>query len=257
MIQIIRAGACMAGVMLLSLALMAGYDFITHCRYFSAAEIRINGLHRLTGTEILKQAHIHPGENILSVNLALTRKRLMAHPLIADVDLRRQLPDGLELTITEQVSLAVVDLGRKFVINAEGDIFKKANAEDVENLPVITGLSYADLNLSDHQADLPFAAVLSVLRLGNKPDSVIPNPVLRELHVDREIGLTLVAFDQPLVIRMGYTSYPAKYKVLSQVLTYLNKHPAALQVGWIDLNNPERIVLNVKGEFTQKTEKEI
>jgi cell division protein FtsQ len=151
----------------------------------------------------------------------------------------------------------VVDLGRKFVINTEGDIFKKANSSDVKNLPMVTGLSYADLNISDHQPNLPFKAVLSVLKLGSDPDSVIPNPMLRELHVDREMGLTLVAFDQSLAIRMGYASYPAKYKVLAQVLTYLNNQPAPLKVDRIDLNDPERIVLNVRGELAQKTEKEI
>ena len=257
LIQSVRIGTCLLGVAILSFALMTGYDFVIQCPYFSATTIQVNGLERLTKAEVLKQAHIHPGENILSVNLALTRKRLMTHPLISDVDLQRQLPDGIKITVTEQVSLAVVDLGRKFVINAEGDIFKKANAEDVERLPVITGLSYADLNVSDHQADLPFKAVLSVLKLGSDPHSIIPNPMLRELHVDREMGLTLVAFDQALAIQIGYTGYPAKYKVLAQVLTYLDNQPAALKVDRIDLNNPERIVLNVRDELVQKTEKEI
>ncbi len=257
LIQSVRIGICLSGVAILSFVLMTGYDFITQCPYFSATTIQINGLQKLTRAEVLKQAHIHPGENILSVNLALTRKRLMTHPLISDVDLQRQLPDGIKITVTEQVPLAVVDLGRKFVINAEGDIFKKADTEDVERLPIITGLSYADLNESDHQADLPFKAVLSVLRLGSDPHSIIPNPMLRELHVDREMGLTLVAFDQALAIRIGYAGYPAKYKVLAQVLTYLDNQAEALKVDRIDLDNPERIVLNVKGEVVQKTEKEI
>jgi cell division protein FtsQ len=257
LIQGVRIGTCLLGVAVLSLALLTGYDFMTHCPYFSATTIQVNGLNRLTKSEVLAKANIHPGDNILSVNLALTRKRLMIHPWIVDVDFQRRLPDGLELTITEQTPLAVVDLGRKFVINTEGDIFKKANSSDVKNLPMVTGLSYADLNISDHQPNLPFKAVLSVLKLGSDPDSVIPNPMLRELHVDREMGLTLVAFDQSLAIRMGYASYPAKYKVLAQVLTYLNNQPAPLKVDRIDLNDPERIVLNVRGELAQKTEKEI
>ncbi|RTZ96585.1 MAG: hypothetical protein DSY90_10105 [Deltaproteobacteria bacterium] len=257
LIQSVRAGACLLGVAVLSVALMTGYDFITQCQYFSATRIQVNGLKRLTASEVLAQADIHAGQNILSVNLALTRKRLMAHPWIADVDFQRRLPDGLELNITEQVPLAVVDLGRKFVINEKGDIFKRASSADVKELPVVTGLSYTDLIISDHQADPPLAAVLSVLRMGNQPNSVIPNPILRELHVDREMGLTLVAFNAPLVIRMGYSGYRAKYKVLSQVLTYLDSHPGALNVDWIDLNNPERIVMNVKGALPQKSAKEI
>ncbi len=98
---------------------------------------------------------------------------------------------------------------------------------------------------------------LAILKLGNEPDSTVPNSILRKVHVDREIGLTLFAFNRPLVIRLGYTNYPAKYEVLAQVLTYFNTHRADLEIDWIDLNDPERIVMNLKGELTQKTDKEV
>ncbi len=258
LIQGFRIGAGLGGVFILSLALMTGYHFMTHCRYFSAATIRINGLKRLSAASVLEQAQICQGENILAVNLALARKRLLAHPWVADVDLQRRLPDVLELTVTEQTPLAVVDLGRPFVINTRGEIFKKASDQDVRALPMITGLTYADLNFSADQTETPFKAALAVLRIGRQPNSVIPNPMLKELHVDREMGLTLVAFDNPLAIRIGYANYPAKYKALSRVLSYLKREPEACQVGWIDVNNPARIVLNVKaGERSQKAEKEI
>lgn len=255
--QGVRISAGFLGLIIMSFALMAGHDFLTRCRYFSATAIQINGLNRLTASEVLNQADIEKGVNIMAVNLPLTRKRLMAHPWIADVSVRRRLPDALELSVIEQIPLAVVDLGRKFVINQQGDIFKKAESTDLKNFPIISGVSYSDLNLSGQPAGPTISSVLAILKLGNEPDSIVPNSILRKVHVDREIGLTLFAFNRPLVIRLGYTNYPAKYEVLAQVLTYFNTHRADLEIDWIDLNDPERIVMNLKGELTQKTDKEV
>lgn len=249
--------AGLLGLIVMSFALMTGYDFLTRCRYFSATTIQVEGLNRLTVTEVLNQARIEKGANIMAVNLPLTRKRMIAHPWIADVSLRRRLPDALILKVIEQVPLAVVDLGRKFVVNQQGDIFKKAETTDLKNFPIISGLSYSDLNLSGQPAGPTFSSVLAVLKLGSEPGSIVPNSILRKVHVDREIGLTLVAFNQPLVIRLGYENYPAKYEVLTQVLTYFSTRQADLEIDWIDLNDPERIVMNLKGESTQKTDKEV
>ncbi len=250
-------GAGFLGLIMMSFALTTGHDFLTRCRYFNATTIQVNGLIRLTASEVLKQAHLEMGVNIMAVNLPLTRKRLMAHPWIADAGVRRRLPDALELILIEQVPLAVVDLGRKFVINQQGDIFKKAEFVDLKNFPIISGLSYSDLNLSGRPAGSTFSSVLAVLKLGNEPGSIVPNNVLRKVHVDREIGLSLFAFNRPLVIRLGYANYSAKYEALAQVLTYFNTHQADLEIDWIDLNDPERVVMNLKGELTRKTDKEV
>jgi len=255
--QGVRISAGFLGLILMSFALMTGHDFLTRCRYFSATAIQINGLNRLTASEVLNQADIEKGVNIMAVNLPLIRKRLMAHPWIADVSVRRRLPAVLALSVIDQVPLAVVDLGRKFVINQQGDIFKKAGSTDLKNFPIISGLSYSDLNLYGQPAGSTISSVLAILKLGNEHDSTVPNSILRKVHVDREIGLTLFAFNRPLVIRLGYTNYPAKYEVLAQVLTYFNTHRADLEIDWIDLNDPERIVMNLKGELTQKTDKEV
>ncbi len=245
------------GLVLLSLALMAGHDFLTHCRYFSISTIQISGLSRLSEGEVLAQAHIEKGANIMAINLPLTRKRLKAHPWIADVSIRRQIPDALELNITEQYPLAVVDLGRKFVINRQGDIFKKAESSDLNALPVIAGLTYSDLNLSGQPTGPLFGSVMAILKLGREPGSVIPNAALHKVIVDPEIGVTLAAFDQPLIIHLGKQNFPVKYEALTQVLTHFNSQNAALDIGWIDLNDPERIVMDLKGELTQKRDKEV
>ncbi len=245
------------GVSMMSLILVATHDFLTSSDMFRAADIRINGLSKLSEAEVLSKSRLQKGTNILDVNLALTRKRLLAHPWIADVSVRRHLPDQLELSITEQVPLAVVNLGRKFVINRDGVIFKKANALDENDYPVINGLSLTDLTNDSKNGKHIFGSVLAVLRLGEQPGSAIPNRILKSVHVDREVGLTLVAFKKPLVIRLGYRDYPAKYDVLNRLLAHFDYQVTSEAIAWIDLKDPNKVVLNRKGERALEKEKEI
>ena len=228
----------------MSLAFVLGHDFITQCDYFNAKTISVTGMQRLSSEEILKQSRIHAGANILSANIVLTRKRLLAHPWIKDADIIRKLPDEITIHIKEHTPFAILDLGRKFIIDTHGDIFKEWSALDPVNMPTINGLDYSDLHVPGKPPTLPFKAVMSVLQLGREMDIVLPNRLIKRIHVDREIGLTLYAFDKPKAILLGYDDYPNKYKSLESLLLHLSTKNEFSDFDSIDLNNIKRIVVN-------------
>ena len=89
-----------------------------------------------------------------------------------------------------------------------------------------------------------YKAVMNVLELGRKSDSVLPYRRIRRIQVDREMGLTIYAFDHIRAIKIGYNDYPRKYAKLKNVLLYLKKRDELLQIESIDLNNVNRIVVS-------------
>jgi len=93
-----------------SLLFVFVFDFLTQSGYFRAEEITVKGRNRLSEPEVLKQAQIASGMNILSVNLAKAGKLLMTHPWIADAEVRRELPSGIHIRITEHKPAAVLDI---------------------------------------------------------------------------------------------------------------------------------------------------
>ena len=117
------------------------HEIVTQCDYFAAETITISGTRRLTHDQVARQARIRTGDNILSVNLSLVRKRLLAHPWIAEAGVSREIPSGLRIRIEEHSPLAVVDVGKKFLINHSGIIFKAWDASDPADLPVVNGLN--------------------------------------------------------------------------------------------------------------------
>jgi cell division protein FtsQ len=230
------------------------YDVTTQCDYFKTQNLEIAGMQRLTGKQIAQQARVSKGMNILAVNLSMVRKRLMAHPWIAEAEVRREIPSGLYIRVKEHVPLAIVQLDRKYMINEQGQIFKEWTASDPDRLPLVSGLQLADFKAQaktgapasprNHFEARPLEAVMQILALGKQARSILPNRNIKQIRVDREIGITLEAFKQIKTIVLGYHNYPLKYAMLKNILNYRKQKRNFPDFDRVDLNNVNRIVVN-------------
>ena len=240
------------------------HDVITQCDYFKAEGLKIEGMQRLTPKQIIRQARVRKGMNVLAVNLTAVRKRLIAHPWIAAAEVRREIPSGLNIRIKEHSPLAIVNLDRKYIINEQGQIFKEWAASDPDTLPLINGMQLADFSVpgkatdsvaqrssgqskgsqNNHLNARPFEAVMQVLILGKQTHSILPNRKIKQIRVDREIGITLEAFKHIKTIVLGYHNYPLKYAMLKNILKYRKQKQNFPDFDRIDLNNVNRIVVN-------------
>ncbi len=246
---------------IVALAAVSGFfilahDIVTQCDYLAVKEMTIGGTRRLTHAQIARQAQVRKGDNILQVNLTLVRKRLLAHPWIAEAEVSREIPSRLIIRVKEHSALAIVDIGQKFLLNQQGQIFKAYDPADRLNLPVISGLDLADLKVFSGSAPsnpvqppvdpAPFRAVMQVLELGKQQGSILPNHIIRQISVDRQIGLTIYAFDRLKAISLGYSDYSGKYRMLAQLFSYFKRQRSIFDYDRIDLKNLHRIVVNPK-----------
>jgi cell division protein FtsQ len=266
--------AGVAALLITSVLFVFVYDVITQCDYFKAKSLKIEGVQRLSQNQIIEAARVKKGMNVLDVNLAMTRKRLLAQPWIADAEIRREIPAGLYIKVKEHSPLAIIDLGRKFLLNQNGLIFKEWTATDPANLPLVSGLTLSDIRVHgktaahpplkdrnpsqmDHPQNDPFEAVMQVLRLGRQTRSILSNHNIRQIKVDREIGITLVAFKQMKTIVLGYYNYPLKFNMLKDVLSYGKHRRSFPEFDRIDLNNVNRIVVNPVSKIPSGDHKEV
>lgn len=236
------------GAVTLSLLFVFCYSLLTQAAFFEASYVTVEGHKRLSQQAVLAQACLETGTNIFSVNLATTRKKLLAHPWIAAAEVGREIPAGIQIKIREHEPLAILDMGRKFILNTDGRIFKEWHPGDAPGLPLVTGLDYADIALQGHTTSRPFKALMRVLNLGRQTGSVLPNDRIKQIAVDREIGLTVYADDNARTIKLGYEDYPSKYGRLKNVLGYLKTRSQASAFNTIDLVDVDRIVVNPSGK---------
>ena len=165
------------------------------------------------------------------------------------------------------------DLGRKFLINENGRIFKEWTDADPANLPLVSGLAAGDVrihgktagqpsvngdrpSLLEYPQNDPLEAVMQVLRLVKKNRSILSNRNIHRIQVDREMGITLVAFKQMKTIVLGYQNYALKFKMLKDILS--KKHRRSFpEFDRIDLNNVNRIVVNPVSKIPTGDHKEV
>ncbi len=270
----LKLGAGAVLVVVVSFFFIFVYDVFVQSDYFKAKGIQVEGGQRLSSREIMRQAGVREGVNILGVNLSAARRQLLAHPWIAVAEVQREIPSGLHIRIREQAPAAVVDLaaGRRFLLNDQGEIFKEWEKSDPVDLPVVRGLQAADVRAVDRSGaarplplpvlapasapepprSRPLDAVMQVLDLGREQGSVLPVRQIHTIQVDRELGITVVAFDPGKSIRLGYDDYPAKYHLLADLLTFFNAHPGTADFARVDLTDVNRVIVNpVKAELSQ------
>ncbi len=241
-----------------SLALIFGHDLLLQSRYFQAERITVAGCSRLSPQEVIAQADLRPGVNTLALNLTLVRKRLLAHPWIADARVRREFPAGIHIRVEEERPVAIVSLDRPWMVNERGQVFKAAARSESGGLPVVSGLSYVDLPAAGSGPGEPFKAVMAILDLGRQPGTPLPIARIDQVVVDRELGVTLVAFGGHKTIRVGYGDYPAKYARLQRLTAYLDAQGRWADYTAIDLNSSERVVAApVNAPSRQAAKKEV
>jgi hypothetical protein len=85
---------------------------------------------------------------------------------------------------------------------------------------------------------------MQVLQLGRQQGSILPNRLVRQIKVDRQIGLTVYAFNRVKAIYLGYSDYTGKYHMLANILSYLKRQRSIIDFDRIDLNNLKRVVVN-------------
>lgn len=252
-----------------TLLLVFIHDAVTQSSYFAARSITVNGNKRISRETILKQAGVELRDNILCLNVNAVRTRILVHPWIADVEVERELPDAIHIQVKEYVPMALIDLGEFYYIAEDGKIFNPVAPSDRENFPLVSGLE-SEIDLNDPWRCRLFWEVMEALRLSRPRGKAAAFQTLHELHVDKEMGLTLhVSFAKqepgaaadyvllheeaprpsgkirpsPVTVKMGFGDYGTKYTRLRQIVSQLGEEGGSPKIQCIDLNDANRVVV--------------
>ncbi len=228
-------------------AFILSYDYFTQAEHFQARQIEVTGVLRLSRQQVLEIAGVGPKANILSVNLATTRKHLLAEPWISEASVSRRIPSGLHLHIEEEQPLALLDMGsgQGFLINRNGEVFTRQAPSDGQALPLIQGLSHADLPVAGKPTTIAFEAVMTLLNLARETNSPLPLAGVRRIRMDREIGATLYLGDGQRAVKLGFGWYRQKCQALKQLMARLHNHSRLKNYQVIDLFDVNRIVITL------------
>ena len=230
---------------LTSLALIYAYDFTMQSAFFKIKTININGNNRVTTQEIINLAQIEKHDNILSVNLTLLKKRIVHHPWIQDVFIKRSIPSGLSIIINEEVPFAIVKIENvaDILINNEGKPFKEYEPviDRLDNLPVITGLELTESEDNFIFKGRLFNSVIKVLEMNSFGK-------IHHVNADKNMGISIKTkhFNSDLSIKLGFYDFYSKAYKAEQIANYFKKHINNKEICSFDLYDPENVIVKSK-----------
>lgn len=128
--------------LLVGTALWAGWSQVMHSEHLKVKTVEVRGNHFLSEGEIRELLGPADGANILGLDIDDLKRRLRASPWLDEATVRRTLPDTLLVEVREREPLALAEVDRLYLMDAEGDLIDLYGARTAAyDLPIVRGLA--------------------------------------------------------------------------------------------------------------------
>ena len=234
--QVLPVAAAILAVVLVTAAGAAVYSWLGHSRLFSVRDIDMNRCAYVTRDEISGILSGVPKGNIWSLSSGDIGKRLLSHPWVRSVSVRKAFPDRLVVRIEERKPAAMINLDTLYYVDEEGTIFKRLTAYDPKNFPIVTGFSRTELTARDAVTLQNLKKTLELLR---STESGVLRQNVSEVHFDAQEGYTLVTRDTGLQLKIGMMDFREAMKRVEEAMPKLSSVGQAR--GIVDLKTAGRI----------------
>ncbi|MCL4501439.1 MAG: FtsQ-type POTRA domain-containing protein [Deltaproteobacteria bacterium] len=250
-LRLILLGSGIAGLAGLCVGLLFLYHLLLTSSFFCIKDIRnieIDGARRLKPEVILHLANLGPDTNLLAIQPGRVERALMAHPWIKRAELTRKWPHSIQLHIQEREPAALVQLGEDlFYIDRQGTLYKPLSPGDPQDFPVITGLKPENLQHPEGSLAPLVAQIFQLLDVLKQTQAPLGLENVSEVHLDLERGYTLYVNGLGAALDLGFNDYSEKLKKFAKVLPALAQKGYLARTGRINLDYPDRVLINLKG----------
>lgn len=244
------AGRIALGVAIVALGVIAAVQarrYVTESPRFALKDLRIEGNHRRGNQQITELAGLALGQNVVELDLEAVRARLEKDPWIERATIMRRLPASVSIEVVERDAAALVALpSGTWLATSHGDLFKKIEEDDPNDLPVVTGLT-DDAAASDRDATSQI--IRRALDLAADTERVgLFGGRVQELAVDPDGGITAVLSRGKASVRVvfGKTGYRQKVRLGAKIEAELSRRGARATTVFLDDDiHPERVVVRL------------
>lgn len=241
------AGAWSAALLASSALAALGWREFAKGDLLRIRSIRLTGLARATAAEVLALSPVKEGDGLFTVDVDAVERAIEHHPWVAAAKVVRRLPPSLEVKVVEREPRALVDLGGLYLVDREGQVFKRAAPGDGLDLPIITGFRREDYLERRAVLEPQIRGALALLESYGRA-GLGPLAPISELHLDAEEGIVLYVGDDGAQVRLGQGELPQKLARLRRVLEALRADGRRAEVIHLDdRNRPDRVAVRLKG----------
>jgi cell division protein FtsQ len=165
-------GLLVAGGAVISLIGM-GYQGLVRSDRFVVKRVEIAGLDRLSQKDLEPLIGVGPSVKLFEVDLGSLKERLLAHPWIKAVQIRKSYPDTLAVRVIERNPVAVVEEGsRRILVDETGSALEVVESFSPPDRPVIQGVDLDAIRSGDPGQQSAFRSAMTILSVVEKADRI-------------------------------------------------------------------------------------
>lgn len=262
-----------ARLALVGVVVLGGATFVARAflgsRLLTVSHLVVRGNAQLSTSEVQTLVEGMIGQNILRVNFADFRLRLMDSPWVADATLWRVLPSTVGVEIVERVPMAIARLDQQlYLVDDKGIIIDEYGPQYREfDLPLVDGLVRSPSPAAEAEANRAATAVTGRFIEALRGDADLRRRV-SQIDVSDPRDVVALLSDGPTLVHLGDTRF------VERLRTYLELEPTLAQqfadVDSVDLRfeekdrpldaaadptTPQMVVIKAKGKVIGKVEK--
>jgi cell division septal protein FtsQ len=206
-------------------------------------EFRMYGLKALDPAALKSLTGLGKGSPLFGPWMDGVLARVSSNPRVAAATVARSAAGDVVLKVSERAAVALVNLERLYYLSAEGKVLDRARADAPEafDLPVLTG-PWSGGAWSPECA----GRVREGLRvLADLSASGVSQKSVSEVHWEESLGWVLYRVGSPARTILGRGEFRERARRWVKVLGRLERERR--DVGEIDLDFPDRVVVKLKG----------
>jgi cell division protein FtsQ len=212
------------------------YNRLCHSDFFQVTALKIEGNRMTSKEQIAALSGIDIHSNLLAINVSEIKSFLESHPWIARVEIIRDWPNRLLITVKEKKPVALIskDTGL-FYLDNKGMIIAAAAPSQELDFPVITGLETFSFNPgAANQLPDSLQQVMSLLKLADRNNTILPEQNISEINISKSGELVLYLLERAFPIYLGKDGdISTRYYRLVKVLRDLYKSKEFAEVSYI------------------------
>ena len=248
--EFLRALGLLLSAVVLCCLFIYAYGYLLSTPYFEIKEISVRGLKELTEQDVLTQAAMTPRQNLLSVNVDALAGRISANPWVKNIHVGRELPNRIVLAIKERNPVALVKQSNGlYLMDNEGNVFKKLDKNDEVDLPILTGV-----DVKEKEKSRLLLSTLNLLQTMSASNRYSYLGTIAEVNVRDVVGVSLLT-DTGLYLKLGTDNYEKKLNTLSVVMADLEKRGMRKGYLFVDICDATKITIQYR-DVAERPEQE-
>ena len=203
-------------ILLLGGLVLAGVFVLDHTRHpvdvvelFSLKQIHYQGLSQLDREALDSLILQSVSEELLLIDLDRIRALVESESWVKEATVRRKLPDGLFIHITERQAVAMAAIDTElYVVDREGVILDRPGSQHPSlDRPIVKGLKNVARENAREENVLRMETYLRVLT-----ELTLYNPLISEIDVGSPNSVAVIPEGDPVSIYLGDKDFLARYE---------------------------------------------